>query len=80
MLSSSKVFAGVHLIGCRYLALERFCGTIAVSDAGLVALKACKLSSRLMLAYSGAMVVDCFRNISSDKQIYVALISGVWPW
>ena len=35
--------------------------------------------SRHMVANSGTMEVDCFGEIFSDEQIFVALVSGVWP-
>ena len=61
------------------LLLKGFLGTVAVSNAGLTVLEACELLSRHMVACSGARAVDCFRKISSDKQNFVVLVSGVWP-
>jgi len=73
-----KCFVEVCLVGCR--CITRFLGTVAVSSAGLAALKACELLSRLMLACSGTMVVDYFREISSDEQVLIVLLSEIWSW
>ena len=53
-----------------------------MSDSSLVVLEACELLSRHMVACIGARAVGCFREISSDKQIFVVLVfvSGVWLW
>ena len=55
--------------------LEDFLGTVAVVLAWVPwrNVRCC------MVAFSGAMAVACFWEIS-DKQIFVVLISGVWPW
>jgi len=41
-------------------------GTIAVSGAGLTALKACELLMRHIIVYLEAMVVDYFQEIFFD--------------
>ena len=57
--------------------LEGFFGTVAVSSAGLAVLKVYELMSRHMIACSGSMAADYFREISFDEQSLVVLVSGV---
>ena len=57
------------------LLLKGFLGVVVVSSAGLAALKACELLSRYIVAYSRAVVVGCFWEISFDEQT-VILVSG----
>ena len=62
-------------MGRHCLALGGLLGHHCVT--GLASLDVCELLSRLMIACSRAMTVDCFREISSDEQIFVVLVSGV---
>ena len=57
------------------LLLKSFLGPSG-EGAGPAALKAGELLSRLMLACSRAIVADYFWDISFDKQIFAALVSG----
>ena len=59
------------------LLLKGFLGTVAVSGAGITALKACELMSKHMVAFLRAIAVSCFREISSNEQIFFVLVSKV---
>ena len=66
------------------LLLEGFLGIVAESGAGLVAFKACeRLSRHIGVCLEPMMLMrkeDHPQKISSDEQVFVVLVSGVYKW